>query len=172
MLVDVKSEDDRARSRRHHRSWFNAYTADLAVAVLRQLLTASDAGISVAIIIPHRAQVRELQTRFKTLQDATQEDLTERVEIGTIHQFQGNEADVVIFDVVDRVPRHGPGALLRGDTGIRLVNVATTRARGKLIVLADQAWCRRRMQRSDNPLLRTLVVDRPTYERIDARAAM
>lgn len=75
------------------------------------------------------------------------------LEIGTIHQFQGSEADIVIFDVVDGRGRKKLGQLLRDDAGVRLVNVAITRARGKLILLADRKWYQMNVHRSENPLL-------------------
>jgi len=51
-----------------------------------------------------------------------------------------SEADIVIFDMVDGPPRARPGMLFRDDTGMRLVNVAVTRARGKLIFIAHKDW--------------------------------
>ena len=83
-----------------------------------------------------------------------------------MHQFQGSDADVVIFDMVDGIGRPGLGALLRGDTGMRLVTVAITRAKGKLIVLADKDWCRRTLQQADNPILWELIMQRRPAERI------
>jgi very-short-patch-repair endonuclease len=65
------------------------------------------------------------------------------IEVGTVHAFQGGEADAVIFDIVDGPPRSRPGLLLRDDAGMRLVNVAVTRARGKLVMLAHLDWLHR-----------------------------
>jgi superfamily I DNA and/or RNA helicase len=73
--------------------------------------------------------------------------------VGTIHQFQGSEADVIIFDLVDGPGRPDLGRLLTGDTGIRLINVMITRARGKLILLLNRRWTRDHMKRDQNPLL-------------------
>jgi hypothetical protein len=90
------------------------------------------------------------------------------IQVGTIHQFQGSEADVIIFDMVDGPSRPGLGKLLRGDTGLRLVNVAVSRARGKLIVLADKSWCKKVLCRSDNSVLWNLVmIERPGGMRVD-----
>lgn len=46
----------------------------------------------------------------------------------------------MIFDLVDGPGGNNPGPLLLGDTGQRLVNVAITRARGKVIVIANRDW--------------------------------
>lgn len=46
----------------------------------------------------------------------------------------------MIFDLVDGPGGNNPGPLLLEDTGQRLVNVAITRARGKVIVIANRDW--------------------------------
>lgn len=74
----------------------------------------------------------------------------------------------MIFDVVDGPGRSSPGVLLRGDTGIRLVNVAATRARGKLVVLANRPWFEeQRPDRIDNRLLWRLVTGRAPSEQMN-----
>lgn len=129
-----------ARCQALHRSWRNTYSAELALEVASAITADAPAGtISVAIITPYRAQVGLLR---KWLREETRAGSTlfRTVEVGTVHQFQGSEADVVIFDLVDGRGRERMGQLLRGDTGMRLVNVALTRARGKVIVIADRRW--------------------------------
>jgi superfamily I DNA and/or RNA helicase len=79
------------------------------------------------------------------------------VEAGTVHQFQGSEADAVVFDLVDGPGRHKLGLLLRGDTGTRLLNVAISRARAKLVVVADRKWCLSADVSTHNRLLARLV---------------
>jgi superfamily I DNA and/or RNA helicase len=69
------------------------------------------------------------------------------VECSTVHRFQGQERDVVIIDTVDAEPMN-PGVLL-SERGARLsarnlINVAISRARGKLIVVADVKYFERR----------------------------
>ena len=93
---------------------------------------------SVAIITPyveHSKRIRILLNQ-KRLND---------VECRTIHRFQGGERDVVIFDMVD-CPPLPPGKLLSGDGSSgdagHLLNVSFSRARGKLIVLADVSYFR------------------------------
>ncbi len=69
------------------------------------------------------------------------------IECSTVHRFQGQERDVVILDTVDAEPMK-PGVLLseRGahSTAQNLINVAVSRARGKLIVVADVGYFERR----------------------------
>lgn len=85
----------------------------------------------VALLAPYRGQVHLLTALVRDLK------LGERVTVGTIHRMQGSEAPVVIFDIVDALPLGVPGRLLQGELGRRLVNVAFSRARSKLVVLGD-----------------------------------
>jgi hypothetical protein len=62
------------------------------------------------------------------------------VEVGTVHTFQGREKDLIIFDTV----MAGVGYTIRpfdeaktGDSVSRLLNVALSRARNTLVVVAD-----------------------------------
>lgn len=90
--------------------------------------------VQVAVITPYRAQARLIREH---LGDAAQARRNlEGVVVGTVHTFQGSERDIVIWDLVDN-RAHRIGRLFRGGSGDRLTNVAVTRARGKLIVLAD-----------------------------------
>lgn len=154
VLVDVGRDQDEAHCEPIQKSWGNRATAELAVGIAQQIASqfADDAQPSIAIITPYRAQYRLIK---QLLREAA---LKQKVEVGTIHQFQGSEADVVVFDMVDGPGRAKPGQLLMGDTGLRLINVAISRARGKVILLANKQWCRSAMTREQNPILWDVVV--------------
>ena len=96
---------------------------------------------SVAIITPYAEQARRIGRLI-----SKHRDLNDRVECRTVHRFQGGERDVVIFDTVDAEPLP-PGRLLSGkapnSSATNLINVSLSRARGKLIILADVAYLRR-----------------------------
>jgi len=93
---------------------------------------AVDAGAtSVAVITPYAAHAAEIR-RLLAL-----DRLDERVECSTIHRFQGRECDVVILDLVDAAPMR-PSALLA--EAPNLLNVSISRARGKLVIVADVAY--------------------------------
>ena len=61
----------------------------------------------------------------------------------TVHRFQGNERDCIIFDLVEGKPLN-PGKLTRGpfkksEPG-RLINVAISRAIGKFILVGNSDY--------------------------------
>ena len=91
---------------------------------------------SVGIITPYAAQTRLIRAM---LRDHNGKEKTQ-VACSTVHQFQGSERDVIIFDAVESYPSQKPGWLmLKNDNEhvTRLINVAVTRARGKLITVAN-----------------------------------
>jgi len=92
---------------------------------------------SVAVITPYAAQARDIRRRLAARRIAGS------VECSTIHRFQGRECDVVIIDLVDAAPMR-PGVLLSGSgteaDAWNLLNVSISRARGKLVVVADVAY--------------------------------
>lgn len=65
--------------------------------------------------------------------------------IGTIHAFQGLEFDALIFDLVES-PGLAIAPFLQGGWGsgaMRLMNVAVTRARHKLFIVANMDYIRK-----------------------------
>jgi superfamily I DNA and/or RNA helicase len=106
-------------------------TADLALAAV------ADGAGSIAVITPYAAQARDIRQRLAARRIAG------AVECSTIHRFQGRECDVVIIDLVDAAPMR-PGVLLSGSgaqaEAASLLNVSISRARGKLIIVADVGY--------------------------------
>lgn len=90
----------------------------------------------VAIITPYRAQVNYIKNLLRSTE--LEESSAKRIRVGTVHAFQGSEADIVIWDTVE-TRHHTIGKLYRGDIGDRLANVAISRAKGKLIIVGDRA---------------------------------
>ncbi len=142
-------------------SWWNPASAELAVELAISLL-GDHPESSIAIITPFRAQAILLRRMLRSERAAC--EAVEQIQAGTVHQFQGSAADIVIFDVVEDVGRSGLTMVLTGDAGIRLTNVAISRARYKLITIASKVYHEHRTRRDDNPLLWQLIVDRTDDE--------
>ena len=95
---------------------------------------------SVGLITPYRAQAKFLRSMLNSMNlDGSV------ISAATVHTFQGNERDVIVFDFVDDKPLP-LGILLSayeseydGDIseGERLLNVAITRARKRLLFVGN-----------------------------------
>lgn len=93
---------------------------------------------SIGIITPYAAQTRLIRAM---IQDHRKAETTD-VACSTVHQFQGSERDLIVFDAVESYPASKVGWLMGKvmDSVTRLINVAITRARGKLIVVANSKF--------------------------------
>lgn len=100
-----------------------------------------DQGQSVGVVTPYREQART------TAAFLDETDTGMRIDVGTSHAFQGREFDVVVFDMLEngenrnghRLGWVGQGTRHRDNnwllSGLRLFNVATTRARRRLYLI-------------------------------------
>ncbi len=117
-------------------SRYNEMTAQTCVELAQEAV--SDGIESVAIITPYTEQSRLIRRLL-----SADRNLDERVESRTVHRFQGGERDMVILDTVDAAPLP-PGVLLAGkgpgSSARNLINVSISRARGKLVIVADVAY--------------------------------
>jgi len=95
----------------------------------------------VGIITPYNAQSRLI---LSMVRDCREKDKRfDKVSCSTVHQFQGSEKPIIIYDAVDCFRMPYPGTLLtslKNDTANRLFNVALTRTQGKFILVANQDY--------------------------------
>jgi len=114
--------------------------AELSALYARQL-SKPDENIAppIGIVTPYAAQRRYLGRLIQNL------GLERWVAAGTVHTFQGNECEVVIFDSVlgephwtSRFTNPADWSQVRRD-----LNVALTRARHQFIFVADTRWLRK-----------------------------
>jgi len=112
-------------------SRLNPLHAVLALTILEAAITSGFR--EVALITPYRAQARLLDAASRRAVESG------HARAATVHRFQGSERDMVILDLVDSLREKGASKLTGKDydTSLRLLNVAISRARGKLIVLAN-----------------------------------
>ncbi|MFA4931405.1 MAG: AAA domain-containing protein [Caldisericia bacterium] len=107
--------------------------------------TAGGSG-RVAVITPYAAQARLMRTMARELGFAD-----DRMSVSTVHRFQGSEQDVVVFVPAEGYPQPRIGYLsdMRAfDTesiAARLLNVAISRARGKVILVGDATYISQRL---------------------------
>lgn len=92
----------------------------------------------IGIITPYSAQSRLILAMIRDLQE--RDSKYKGVATATVHQFQGSEKPIIIYDAVDCYRMPYPGYLLTSkdnDTANRLFNVALTRTQGKFILVAN-----------------------------------
>lgn len=93
----------------------------------------------VGIITPYKAQARLLMAMLRDLQEKSSR--YKMITCATVHQFQGSEKSIIIYDAVDCYRMKYVGPLLtklKNNTANRLFNVALTRAKGKFILVANK----------------------------------
>lgn len=102
----------------------------------------------VLIISPYRAHTKRLQDLINMGYRARGIPNNENpgiIEAGTIHQFQGSEAAIVIFDLVVDQPHWRANLFMpddiMGDSLRQLFNVAVTRAQFRLYILGNIPYC-------------------------------
>lgn len=122
----------------------SAVSAALAAAL------ASD-GRSTAVMSPYRAHTRLLASL------CGEEPEGGAPTVATVHRFQGGEAERVVFDLVDGDPMERPSPLTGGEADLarRLINVAMSRARDRLIVVGNLEFFARTLPAS-SPTRRAL----------------
>jgi len=109
-------------------STFNRGNADRVAAEARRLLSRGLAPTEIAIIAAYSAQARRLRELLRA-------ERARGLEIGTVDGFQGREKEAVIVDLVRSNDSGEIGFL----ANTRRMNVALTRARRQLVVVADSA---------------------------------
>lgn len=116
-----------------------AVSIDVLEAMLRDDRPPSDDRRRRALVIsPYRPQAELLGAMIRS------RGLTDDATAGTIHAFQGSEASVVVIDLTVAAP-HYRAAMFASEFDEyqrRMLNVAVTRARRRLVVVADRQFIR------------------------------
>lgn len=129
-------------------SRFNILSALFMVSLTRDIITdwrgnkPADEDFSIGLMTPYQAQARLLwamvRDPFFDLLESRGAGRPRLIVASTVHQFQGSERSVILFDYVDSLPRRKPSVLLRSNEhhADRLANVAITRSKGVFAALA------------------------------------
>ena len=131
-------------------SRLNFLSATICVELVEQLLRKNRPKLQegerprALLVCPYRPHAKLLSLLLR------EEGLDGEVIAGTAHNFQGSEADVVILDLVCDEPHWRVGMFIPDldPTTIRLLNVALTRAKRRLIVVGDFDYISKRAKRA------------------------
>lgn len=117
------------------KSWLNELEASKVIDLARDIRSSAP-GLSLGVITPFTAQKDHLRARLDAI------GLGSEVVVDTAYGFQGDERDIILFS-----PVVAAGMLPQSSNWLQrphnLVNVALTRAREALFVVADFDVCRR-----------------------------
>ena len=130
-FIDLPNDETNSADYSRNKSKYNSLARQKSIELLKSILLQNSDIDSVGIITPYRQQVMDYK---KDLEDIDYKD--NQVRVGTIHTFQGSECDIIIWDIVDTVDKP-IGLLYKSITGERLVNVAVSRAKSKLIIVGN-----------------------------------
>ena len=104
----------------------------------------------LGIISPYNAQA-ELISKIIAEQEIN------NVEVGTVHRFQGNQKDIVLFDLADSYGLPYVSKLLQD---YKLINVAVSRAKGFLVLFANIDYLESKL--GPQSLIRELIYEMQT----------
>jgi very-short-patch-repair endonuclease len=119
---------------------FNGHEAKNVLEVIYDLLVNKEYKGSIGVVSPFRSQANFI-TKLVFDHPELSKKLSESEFISdTVHKFQGDERDVIIFSPV-LAKGISAGSLHFLKSNGNLFNVAITRARAQLIVVGDLAFC-------------------------------
>jgi hypothetical protein len=104
---------------------------------------------SIGVIAPYRAQARAIR---KAVRGRCRDRLDDgSIQASTVHKFQGEERDLIIFDTTD-APEVAGHFLndTRNPSAANLVNVALSRAKYALLIVGDVPYLRARLGRDSS----------------------
>lgn len=122
-------------------SAFNLYHSIFVMKIIEGALKNGVSEKKIGIITPFRDQA-------KFINRMRQRDFPDKkIKISTVHKFQGLENEIIIFDtVISTGKKRGPGYFFdKSEQSNRLLNVAITRPKSKLIIVGNCAYLENRL---------------------------
>jgi very-short-patch-repair endonuclease len=95
---------------------------------------------TIGVVSPFRAQANRINDLVHKDQSLSEQLITRDFLADTVHRFQGDERDIIIFSPVISNGIGNGSTLFLSRTG-NLFNVAITRARAALIIVGDKNVC-------------------------------
>lgn len=169
LLVIDTSDLAPFESKDQNKSRFNIMHALIVRRLLEHFAAAGrlDDTAALGVCTPYRAQTLLHKRVAEAVRGA------EQIMCGTVHAFQGDERETIILDIADGAGSSsfpGLGLFIQGNApahiGARLINVAVTRAKEQLIVIANLEHLEQRLP--GDALLRSILYDMQRRGRVVA----
>ena len=117
----------------------------------------------LGVCTPYAAQARLIEKIIAG------EGLADRVQTGTVHRFQGSERDMMVLEIPEGYGGQPfAGILVQGvpteDQGARVINVAVSRAKSHLVIIANLTYLNSKLPRRS--LLRRVLYEAQEHGRV------
>ena len=162
-LVLVDTSSLRPSVEREEGSRANAVHAEVVTGLLEGF--AAQGVEDVAVVVPYRLQSRRI---WRLARSRLGRAAPNKLEISTVHRYQGREKSLVIFDTVDSPP--GRSWFLNEGSNPdfpRLLNVALSRTRDMLVIVGNLEGLRQTLPQ-ESLLLRAVEIVRASGRVVDA----
>jgi len=133
----------------HSEKNINIQEASYAIKLAEKLVNKYP-DATIGIVTPFRHQSEHLKA-------ITRDFLKEKIQIDTVHKYQGDERDIIILSLVVTYGCRPSLVDFINRRSNYLLNVAVTRARSSLYVIGDFNYCRNLENHgSETPFLKSL----------------
>ena len=121
---------------------YNLQEAEGVIRILRRLTIELEFEGSIGVTTPFHLQAEMITKALeKDAELRNHLELHNKILIDTVHKFQGDERDVIIFSPVVSDGTKSQSLMFLKSTG-NLFNVAITRARALLVTVGDKQYCK------------------------------
>lgn len=122
---------------------YNIREAEGVIRILRRLALELEFEGSIGVTTPFHLQAEMISKALERDSELRNHlELHNKILIDTVHKFQGDERDVIIFSPVVSDGTKSQSLMFLKSTG-NLFNVAITRARALLVTVGDKKYCKK-----------------------------
>ena len=122
---------------------YNLKEAEGVIRILRRLALELEFEGSIGVTTPFHLQAEMITKALERDAELRNHlELHNKILIDTVHKFQGDERDVIIFSPVVSIGTKSQSLMFLKSTG-NLFNVAITRARALLVTVGDKEYCKK-----------------------------
>lgn len=122
---------------------YNLQEAEGVIRILKRLAIELEFEGSIGVTTPFHLQAEKITQALERDSELRNHlELHNKILIDTVHKFQGDERDVIIFSPVVSDGAKPQSLMFLKSTG-NLFNVAITRARALLVTVGDKQYCKR-----------------------------
>lgn len=122
---------------------YNLQEAEGVIRILRRLALELEFDGSIGVTTPFHLQAEMITKALERDSELRNYlELHNKILIDTVHKFQGDERDVIVFSPVVSDGTKSQSLMFLKSTG-NLFNVAITRARALLVTVGDKQYCKK-----------------------------